>query len=155
MKTNKRNNRPRSKAGNNRDAVAELCEIIEEGTSPQGIFEAWHANTVCDDAYTVIYHFLEAAEPEYVGLEKRYRSLMKKLDSFPEGHPLYMDVSTVAADKQRLEHDMFFLAGSLLGMRIAGTPMDEIRKLASSIAAGGDRYKPGHLKPPRGGSLRG
>ncbi len=151
MKTKKLNNRPKSKARNNGDAVAELCEIIEEGTSPQGIFEAWNANTVCDDPYTVIYHFLEAAKPEYVELEKRYRGLMKKLDNLPEGHRLCMDVDTVAADRRRLELDIFFLAGSLLGMRIAGSPMDEIRKLASSIVARGDRYKPGHLKPPRAG----
>ena len=136
MKTNKRNNRSKSKAGNNGDAVVELCEMIEEATTPQGIFEGWCGNdTVCGDPYMVIYHFLEAAKPEYADLEKRYRGLMKKLDNFPEGHSLY----DVAADKRRLEHDIYFLAGSLLGMRIAGSPMDEVRKLAGSIVARGDK----------------
>ena len=137
MKTKKRNNRPKGKTESSRDGVAELCEMIEEATTPQGIFRGLCGDTACGDPYMVIYHFLEAARPDYVEDCKLYESLMKKVDNFPEGHRLYMDIDHAAGAKHTAEHDIFFLAGSLLGMSIAGKPIDEVRKLASSIVARG------------------
>ena len=40
---------------------------------------------------------------------------------------------------QTVEKEAYFLLGVLFGMKQSGRPMEEIRKLASSIVARGDR----------------
>lgn len=135
----KAKSRVRGNARNNGNAVAELCEMIEEATTPQGVFEGLCGGIACGDPYGVVYRCLEAARPEYVEYEKRYEGLVKKVDNSPEGHRFYLDIDQAVVARQTVEHDIFFLAGSLLGMRIAGRPLDEIRELADSIVAKGDR----------------
>lgn len=106
---------------NANDAVMELCQGIETMTNPIRLLKATWGSAPDDfDLYGYIEgKFTHAIDPAY---EDHKAELAK------EGLR-----SNAAIDVYCIEREAWFAAGCLFGMKLAGRPMEEIKKMGISM----------------------
>ena len=144
MRTNKRNIRPKSKMENIIDeAMIEMTDSIE------GIFNPhWILLSSNGDAPMDVYNIHQQVEnlthllfPGYEKSEKKYEALLQELEKQLPGNKFNQTggIDNEVGRMRVWENDAWFGTGCLFGMKLAGKPMEEIKKMASSILSRCDR----------------
>ena len=122
--------------GKPRNPMTEICDVIEWAHDPLQMFEGYHdmgnPETVLASLVSKIRGEIS---PRYLESEERYKNLLSELEKeLPGSKYVEMDgIDDMVIGILVMEQRAWFAVGCLFGMRSAGRPMGEIRKLASSM----------------------
>jgi len=133
--------RVRGNARNNGDAVAELCDIIESTFARIQTFEtaAGFSSSTALNLFGCMEKVTLTLHSDYKEDERRYETLMAELGKKLSGSKFVTTdgLEDTMMSMRVVEKEAWFAVGVLFGKKSAGSPMEEIKKLASSIVARG------------------
>ncbi len=122
------------KSGEPKSTIMAICDVIEWAHDPFQMLDGYHD---MGNPETVLASLVSKIRGEispcYLESEERYKNLLSELEKeLPGSKYVEMDgIDDMGIGILIMEQRAWFAVGCLWGMKLAGRPMGEIRKLAS------------------------